>query len=102
MKKLFIASSVAVMAMTGLFAQAADQAVIDRYTKTCAVCHAAGAAGAPKTGDAAQWAPRMEKGMDALVVSVDKGMNAMPPKGMCFDCSPEDFAAMIQYMAEPK
>ena len=102
MKKLFIASSVAVMAMTGLFAQAADQAVIDRYTKTCAVCHAAGAAGAPKTGDAAQWAPRMEKGMDALVVSVDKGMNAMPPKGMCFDCSAEDFAALIQYMAEPK
>ncbi|ARN74074.1 c-type cytochrome [Oceanicoccus sagamiensis] len=102
MKKLFIASSVAYLAMTGLLAQAADQAVIDRYSKTCAVCHAAGAAGAPRTGDAAQWAPRMEKGMDTLVTSVDKGMNAMPPKGMCFDCSPEEFKALIEYMVEAK
>ena len=102
MKQLLIASSVAYLAMTSLFAQAADQAVVDLYTKSCAVCHAAGAAGAPKTGDAAQWAPRMEKGMDTLVTSVDKGMNAMPPKGMCFDCTPEQFQALIEYMAQPK
>jgi len=76
--------------------------VEDRYNKTCVVCHAAGAAGAPKTGDAAEWEPRMAKGMDALVQSVDKGMNAMPPKGMCFDCSDADFKALIEYMAAPK
>jgi cytochrome c5 len=76
--------------------------VEDRYGKTCAVCHASGAAGAPKTGDAAEWAPRLEKGMDTLVQSVDKGMNAMPPKGMCFDCSADDFKALIEYMAAPK
>tara|TARA_B110000014_G_C19945157_1_gene489032 strand:+ start:370 stop:678 length:309 start_codon:yes stop_codon:yes gene_type:complete len=102
MKKLLIASSVAYLAVTSLFAQAADQAVIDRYSKTCAVCHAAGAAGAPRTGDAAQWAPRLEKGMDVLVASVDKGMNAMPPKGMCFDCSADEFKALIEYMAAGK
>ena len=80
---------------------AADE-VADRYNKTCAVCHAAGAAGAPKTGVAAEWEERMAKGMDALVASVDKGMNAMPPKGMCFDCSADDFAALIEFMAKPQ
>ena len=49
-----------------------------KYDKSCKVCHAAGAAGAPKTGDAEAWAPRMAKGMDALVASVNKGLNAMP------------------------
>ncbi len=44
----------------------------------------------------------MTKGMDAMVESVDKGMNAMPPKGMCFDCSADEFKALIEYMATAK
>ena len=76
--------------------------VADRYAKTCAVCHASGAAGAPKTGVAADWEPRMGKGMDALVASVENGLNAMPPKGMCFDCSADDYKALIEYMAKAK
>jgi len=83
-----------------LVGQAAADEVVDRYNKTCAVCHAAGAAGAPKTGVPAEWEKRMAKGMDAMVESVDKGMNAMPPKGMCFDCSADDFKALIEYMAK--
>ena len=74
---------------------------MDKYTKSCAVCHATGAANAPKTGDAAAWEARLAKGMDALVASVSTGMNAMPPKGMCFDCSDEDYKALIEYMAKP-
>ena len=74
---------------------------MDKYNKSCAVCHASGAANAPKTGDAAAWEPRMAKGMDTLVQSVQNGLNAMPPKGMCFDCSDEDYKAMILYMAAP-
>ena len=84
----------------GAASQAQD--VQERYQRSCAVCHASGAAGAPKTGSAEQWAPRLEKGMDALVESVEKGLNAMPPKGMCFDCSSEDYAALIALMAEAK
>jgi cytochrome c5 len=82
-------------------AVAADD-VADRYNKTCAVCHASGAAGAPKTGVAADWEPRMAKGMDVMVTSVENGLNAMPPKGMCFDCSADDFKALIEYMAKAK
>ncbi len=74
---------------------------MDKYNKSCAVCHATGAANAPKTGDAAAWEPRLAKGMEALVASVDKGMNAMPPKGMCFDCSADDYKALIEFMAKP-
>ena len=74
---------------------------MDKYNKSCAVCHATGAANAPKTGDVAAWEPRLAKGMEALVASVDKGMNAMPPKGMCFDCSADDYKALIEFMAKP-
>ena len=102
MKKLLIASSIAFLAASSWVAQAADQAVMDSYAKSCAVCHAVGAAGAPKTGNAADWAPRLEKGMDVLVASATNGLNAMPPKGMCFDCSADDFKALIEYMATAK
>lgn len=102
MKKLLIASSMVWMATTALVAQAAEQAVIDRYNKSCIACHASGAAGAPRTGDVAQWAPRLAKGMDVMVANVDKGLNAMPPKGMCYDCSAEDYKALIEYMAAAK
>jgi len=34
-----------------------------------------------------------------LVASVEKGLNAMPPKGMCFDCSADEYKALIEYMS---
>ncbi len=102
MKKVLLATSVLTLAVSSLLANAADQAVIDRYNKTCGICHNSGTAGAPKTGDVAAWKPRLDKGMDTLVTSVEKGINAMPPKGMCFDCSSDEFKALIEYMATPK
>jgi len=94
----------AAVALSALFASfASADAVEDSYNKTCAICHAAGAAGAPKTGDEKVWKQRIEeKGMDTLVKNANKGINAMPPKGMCFDCSDEDFKALIEYMAKPR
>jgi cytochrome c5 len=89
------------IAMTLFAAGAFAQPDMAKYDKSCKVCHAAGAAGAPKTGDAAAWEPRMAKGMDVLVASVNNGLNAMPPKGMCFDCTDEDYAVLIEYMATP-
>ena len=65
----------------------------------CGACHAVGVAGAPATGNEAAWAPRMAKGMDALVASVRKGLGAMPPGGLCNSCSDEDYAALITYMS---
>lgn len=47
----------------------------------CAACHATGAAGAPKLGDAAAWGPRIQTGFEALVQSALKGKGAMAPQG---------------------
>jgi len=102
MKKRINMLSLLAVSAVAVSAQAADQAVMDRYNKTCIACHAGGAAGAPRTGAANEWAPRMEKGTDALLQSVEKGLNAMPPKGMCFDCSADEFKALIEYMAAGK
>ncbi len=51
------------------------------YQAQCAACHAAGAAGAPKLGDAAAWAPRVATGLPALLNSVLKGKGAMAAQG---------------------
>jgi cytochrome c5 len=99
MNKLLLSS---LLLFSAFVANAADAELEALYNRSCMACHSTGAAGAPKTGDAAAWAPRLEKGMDALVASVDKGMNAMPPKGMCFDCTTEQYKALIEYMVAPK
>lgn len=69
------------------------------YNRSCRSCHTVAATGAPLTGDVAGWAPRMEKGMDALVTSVVEGFGGMPPFGLCMDCDVEEFEALISFMA---
>ena len=44
-------------------------------------CHSTGAAGDPKLGDKAAWAPRLAQGKDALYATALKGKGAMPAKG---------------------
>ena len=68
------------------------------YQQSCVACHSTGAAGAPKTGDKAAWSDRIAKGNDALFSTVKNGLNAMPPKGTCADCSDEELKAAIEYM----
>lgn len=68
------------------------------YGAACFVCHDTGAAGAPKRGDKAVWAPRIEQGMEALTNSALKGKNAMPPKGGRMDLSDADIAAAVAYL----
>ena len=68
------------------------------YNSNCVACHGTGAAGAPKIGDAAAWAPRIAKGIDTLLANAISGLNAMPPKGLCMACSDEELRAAIEYM----
>ncbi len=70
------------------------------YTTKCFSCHNSGIGGAPILGDAAAWAPRIAKGNDVLMNSVMNGLNAMPPKGICMDCSEEELKASLDYMVE--
>ncbi len=68
------------------------------YDSACTVCHAAGVAGAPKSGDKAAWAPRVKTGMAALYTNSLKGKNAMPPKGGNLSLSDADVKAAVDYM----
>ena len=80
----------------------ADRPVDELYPRTCGVCHMAGVAGAPKAHDEAMWKPRFDaKGIDGLMNSVNNGLNAMPPKGMCMDCTPGEYKALIEFMIKP-
>jgi cytochrome c5 len=68
------------------------------YQRNCMACHATGAAGAPKLGDAAAWAPRIAQGMDAIMANVTNGLNAMPPKGLCMTCSGDELKSVVDYI----
>jgi len=71
-----------------------------RYERSCLACHTSIDAKAPLTGDIAQWKPRLDKGMDVLVKHAMEGFNAMPPKGLCADCSEADMRALIVFMSQ--
>lgn len=68
------------------------------YDSACMACHAAGVAGAPKFGDKAAWAPRLQTGLDALTASVIKGKGAMPPKGAAPTATDAELRAAVEYM----
>lgn len=71
------------------------------YTQSCAACHNSGAAGAPRFGNSEDWSARMDKGFDTLVQHTIEGYNnIMPPRGMCFDCTDEELAEVVQYILD--
>ncbi len=78
-----------------------DPEIAAIYARSCRSCHTVAATGAPLTGDASTWTPRMAKGMDAMVNSVINGFGGMPPFGLCMDCDARQFEALIQFMATP-
>lgn len=96
MKKLI---SVAVLSIVAFSAQA-ERSGEEVYTKACTFCHASGVAGAPKIGDAAAWAPRLEAGMETAIATIRKGKGAMPPGGMCADCTDAEYTSAINYMSK--
>jgi len=67
------------------------------YNTVCMACHAAGIAGAPKTGDKAAWKPRIAQGKEALYNSALHGKNAMPPKGGS-SAADADVKAAVDYL----
>ncbi|MET0518248.1 MAG: c-type cytochrome [Burkholderiaceae bacterium] len=68
------------------------------FQAQCSACHATGAAGAPKFGDAAAWGPRLKTGFDALLNSALKGKGNMGPQGGG-DFSDFEIARAVVYMA---
>lgn len=76
-----------------------DPALKSLYIQSCYGCHSAGVANAPRNGNDADWAPRLQKGMDVLLHNTINGFSSMPPKGMCIGCSDEDFTQLILFLS---
>lgn len=71
------------------------------YTHFCVNCHAKKPLiplGAPKIADVTDWKWRMKQGLTMLLKNTDEGMNAMPPRGGCFECTDEQLLLAIQFM----
>ena len=68
------------------------------YQGQCSACHAIGAAGSPKFGDAAAWAPRVAKGFEALWASALNGKGNMSKQGGG-EYSDFEVARAVVYMA---
>jgi cytochrome c5 len=71
------------------------------FKAVCTTCHTAGVAGAPKFGNAGDWAPRIAQGYDTLLHNALTGKAGMPARG---GTSPDDYsdfeiARAVVYMA---
>lgn len=69
------------------------------FATSCKNCHDSPGNPAPQIGDGAAWGPRVAKGLDQLVKNAMAGYNQMPAGGMCITCTPQDYEALIRYMA---
>ena len=98
-RRLFSAVAVAVIGCSSMpgFAQDTGRFV---YEKTCALCHGAGVAGAPRLGFADEWRSRLAAGKAKLYTSALKGTAAgMPMKGGNLSLSDADVRAAVDFMA---
>ena len=79
-------------------AQLAD-AVVGKWTRSCALCHINGEGGAPRMGVADEWQPRLAQGEEVLLAHTIEGFNSMPPLGYCMACERDDLKALTDFMA---
>ena len=77
------------------------EAVFNQFCATCHGANVAEAIGAPAYGDTAAWQPRLAQGMDTLWQHTLEGLNAMPARGTCMNCTEEELRAALDYIIEP-
>ncbi len=102
MKKTIIASAIGAALLISGQSAMADEIGQKVYKTTCFACHMTGAAGAPKVGDTAAWAPRIAQGIDTLTEHAINGFKGstgfMPPRGGRGNLSDEEVKGAIEYM----
>nr|WP_248798349.1 c-type cytochrome [Pseudomonas sp. MWU13-2105] len=79
-----------------------DKALARIYETSCKLCHSNPASGAPLTGDAQAWLPRVAQGSDTLLDHMINGHKGMPPMGLCMQCSEEQFLGLAAFMSGQK
>jgi cytochrome c5 len=95
--KTLLAAAICLLAFSNAQAAQDPEAVFNR---ACTACHSGQLPMAPKKGDQAAWKPRLAQGEEVLIKHVTEGFNAMPARGLCMDCSAEDYKAVIGWMSK--
>lgn len=75
------------------------QAIMAKWSRSCALCHVNAEGGAPRMGNADEWQARLAQGEATLLTHTIEGYNNMPPLGYCMACEREDLRALIKLMA---
>ena len=100
-KRLLRAAMALLLAASGFGAAAQPSAAKAIYDATCVACHGSGLLGAPKFGDAAQWAPRLKAGLETVVKNAIAGTpKGMPPKGGRVDLTDAQVRAVVVFMVD--
>ncbi|MCV2219803.1 c-type cytochrome [Thauera sp. Sel9] len=72
------------------------------YKRTCALCHAAGVAGAPVPGNKDEWTPRIAQGTETLYKHAIEGFTGekgmMPARGGAATLPDDDVKAAVDFM----
>ena len=68
------------------------------YKTICASCHSSGLKDVPQLGDSQEWRKRLGKDKNILQQNVIEGFGAMPPKGLCENCTDDELRAATDYM----
>jgi cytochrome c5 len=90
---------VAAVEVADASAATAEKSGEDVVKGGCAMCHATGMMNSPKTGDAAQWEPRIAQGYETLVKNAINGIRTMPAKGGNPALTDGEIAAAVAVMA---
>lgn len=75
------------------------------YTHFCSTCHASKpliALGAPRFREESDWDARLKQDIKVLFKHTEEGINAMPPRGGCFECTNEQLVLSIVEMVPLK
>lgn len=76
-----------------------SQVVLEKWSRSCSLCHVNGEGGAPRVGQTGEWQDRLEQEETVLLDHMVQGYNNMPPLGYCMDCSKSDFLVLTKFMA---
>ncbi len=68
------------------------------YDLVCSTCHSQNLPNMPRLGIAEDWTDRLPKGKEALYQSTIAGINGMPARGLCEDCTDEELKRSVDYM----
>jgi cytochrome c5 len=68
------------------------------FEQACFSCHGTGFYGAPVIGDQFAWEERLTRGETELIENTLQGLNSMPARGGCVQCSDAEIQAAVRYL----